>query len=182
MNLLPEKNKILLKKEYFKRVFVTLGFFLIFSVLAAIAVLAPAGVFIFSRKNDFEKESAASAKSADKISGEKSIAEANQINSRLKILENKWSSRDLNVLIKKIIDSKRSAGVKIKLLSYNNGNAAEGSVIAISGEAARRQDLFAFESGLKKEFGEDKVASPISNMIKEKDLIFTLTLKIKNEK
>lgn len=181
MNLLPEKNKILLKKEYFKRVFVTLGIFLIFAVLAAIAVLAPAGVFIFSRKNDFEKESAASAKSADKIGSEKSIAEANQINSRLKILENKWSSRDLNVLIKKIIDSK-SAGVKIKLLSYNNGNAAEGSVIAISGEAARRQDLFAFESGLKKEFGEDKLASPISNMIKEKDLIFTLTLKIKNEK
>lgn len=181
MNLLPEKNKILLKKEYFKRVFVTLGIFLIFAVLAAIAILAPAGVFIFSRKNDFEKESAASAKSADKIGSEKSITEASQINSRLKILENKWSNSDLSILIKKIIDSK-SAGVKIKFLSYNNGNATEGSVIAISGEAARRQDLFAFESGLKKEFGEDKVASPISNMIKEKDLIFTLTLKIKNEK
>lgn len=181
MNLLPEKNKILLKKEYFKRVFVTLGIFLIFAVLAAIAVLAPSGVFIFSRKNDFEKELAAFVKNANKINGEKSIVEVNQINSRLKILENKWSGRDLNALIKKIIDNK-NAGVKIKLLSYNNGNAAEGGIITISGEAARRQDLFTFESGLKKEFGEDKVASPISNMIKEKDLIFTLTLKTKNEK
>ena len=70
--------------------------------------------------------------------------------------------------------------VKITYFSYEKGE--EDGKISLTGKAETRDDLVIFESRLKKELGDNKVVSPVSNLIKEKDLNFSLSLYVQNEK
>ena len=57
----------------------------------------------------------------------------------------------------------------------------EEDKISLYGKAQKRDDLIIFENRLKKEIGDSKVVSPVSNLINEKDFVFSLTLYIQNE-
>lgn len=181
MNFLPEQDKLILKKEYLKRLFVLFSLFVIFVILAAGMILAPVGLVILTRKDDLKKELSAYAKNAEKISGDKSILKVKDLNHRIGLLSNYWSKQNLNTLIMRIVDRKKD-GIQINSFSYENKKGDEINAIIILGKADTRQNLFAFESRLKKEFGEQNVISPISNLVKERDLNFSLTISTKNKK
>jgi len=90
--------------------------------------------------------------------------------------------KGLNLIFKNILDKKNS-GVKITYFSYEKGKEPDGEdKVYLSGKSETRDEFLFFENRLKKELGDGKVISPVSNLINEKDFDFSLVLNIKNEK
>ena len=189
MNLLPEENKILFKKYYLKRLFAVFGV-LIFSIIAAgSVVLMPMHSLILSYKNDLSAELAIYSKKDAELSDSAAALEIKKLNNRLDSLEKMSKTKKLNSVFKNIID-KRNSGVKITFFSYEKGKVSkikdqvsvEEDKIYLNGKTKKREDLIFFENRLKEYLGEEKVVSPVSNLINEKDSVFSLTLYIQNEK
>src|SRR3989344_4703868 len=177
MNLLPEENKILFKKYYLRRLFIVFVFLFFSAVFAGIIVLIPTHLLISSHKNDLSAESAAYLKKEVKSADNAAALEIEKLNNRLDFLE-------------KAVFDKKNSGVKITSFSYEKGNVSkikdkistDDDKISLYGKARKREDLLIFEGQLKKEWGDQKVVSPVSNLINEKDLDFSLILYIQNEK
>ena len=189
MNLLPEENKILFKKYYLRRLFVVFVFLFFSAVFAGIIVLIPTHLLISSHKNDLSAESAAYFKKDAKSTDNATTLEIEKLNNWLDFLEKTENDKKLNVIFKNIFDKKNS-GVKITSFSYEKGNVSkikdkistDDDKISLYGKARKREDLLIFEGQLKKEWGDQKVVSPVSNLINEKGLDFSLILYIQNEK
>jgi hypothetical protein len=83
--------------------------------------------------------------------------------------------------IEKILKIK-NRGVVINFISYSSEAAPKsGPRIQISGIADSRKDLISFVDGLRGVPGFEKVESPVSNLLADKDLEFdiTITLSVK---
>ena len=108
--------------------------------------------------------------------------EIRKLNSRLEFVEKMSKAKGLNLIFKNILD-KKNPGVRITYLSYEKGKEPDGEdKIYLSGKSKTRDEFLVFENKLKKELGDGKVVSPVSNLINEKDFDFSLVLNIKNEK
>lgn len=181
MNLLPEENKILFKKYYLKRLFTVFGI-LIFSVIAAGGViLMPMYSLILSYKSDLNRELAAYSKKDAELADSAVALEIKKLKYRLNFVEKMSQTKELNLVFKNILTQK-NPGVGITYFSYEKSQESSGEGrIYLSGKIGTRDDLLLFESRLKKELGDSKVVSPVSNLIKERDFDFSLILHIKNE-
>ena len=182
MNLLPEENKILFKKYYLKRFFAVFGV-LIFSIIAVGSiVLMPMYSLILSHKSDLKAELAAYLKKDAELADSVAALEIKKLNNRLNFAENYGKDKKLSGIFKNILVQKNS-GIKITFFSYEKGAKQDDKdKVFLSGKAKKRDDLITFESRLKKELRVSEVISPVSNLIKEKDSDFSLTLYIQNEK
>ena len=81
-------------------------------------------------------------------------------------------TKKLNLIFKNILD-KKNLGIKITSFSYEKNKESDGEgKVSLFGKAENRDDLILFESRLKKELGDNKVVSPVSNLINEKDFNF----------
>ena len=182
MNLLPEENKILFKKYYLKRLFTVLGIFIFSIAVAGSIVLTPTYSLILSYKGDLKKDLAAYLKKDAKLADSAAVVEIKKINNRLELMENMEKEKKLNLIIKNILDNKNS-GVRITYFSYEKRKKLEVyDKLSLTGTAKTREDLFVFESRLKKEFGDQNIVSPVSNLINEKDFVFSLVLNLLYEK
>jgi len=189
MNLLPKENKILFKKYYLRKLFVVFSFLIFSAIVAGIIVLIPMHLFILSHKKDLSAESAAYFKKDAKSADNAITLEIEKLNNRLDFLGKAENDKKLNIVFKNIFDKKNS-GVKITSFSYEKGNTSkikdkvsiDDDKISLYGKARKRDDLLLFENQLKKEWGDKKIVSPVSNLINEKDLDFSLVLYIQNEK
>lgn len=189
MNLLPEENKILFKKYYLRRLFVIFGILIFSIVVAGSIILIPMYLFVSSYKSDLSSKLATYLKKDTELADNTAAPEIKKLNNQLVFLAGAENNKKLNTIFKNILDKKNS-GVKITSFSYEKGKTSkikdkistEEDKIFLYGKAQKREDLLLFESQLKKERGDQKVISPISNLIDEKDLDFSLTLYIKNEK
>lgn len=156
---------------------------LIFSMIAAGgAVLTPMYSLILSHKKDLNKELAVYSKKDAELADSAATLEIKKINNRLDFAEKMFKTKKLSLIFKKILDEKNT-GVKITNFSYEKGKEQGGEdKVFLSGMAKKRDDMVFFEDRLKKYWGNGKVVSPISNLINEKDFVFSLTLYIQNEK
>lgn len=182
MNLLPEENKILFKKYYLKRLFAVFAVLIFSIVVVGAVVLIPMYSLILSYKSDLSAELAAYAKKDAELADSAAALEIKKLNNRLDFAEKMSKTKELNSIFQNIF-ARKNQGVKITFFSYEKDKAqgSEGG-IHLSGTAETRDDLLIFESRLKKDWGESKVVSPVSNLINEKDFDFSLILRVKNEK
>ena len=189
MNLLPEENKIAYKKFYLKRLFAVFGSLIFFVAISGIIVLTPGLLLIISYKNEINAEIEARSKKSVKLS-DSLVAEIKKLNDKAKLVEETLKKRMTPGLIFKNIIAEKNNGIKITFLSYEKGAIDAGVKadekneykIMLSGIATKRDDLILFERQLKKEFGESNIISPVSNLISGKNLDFSISLYVKNEK
>lgn len=182
MNLLPEENKILFKKYYLKRLFAVFGVLIFSAIAAGGVILMPMRSFISSHKSDLSAEVAAYGKKDAELADSSAALEIKKLNNRLDFVEKMSKTKELNFIFKNIFASKNQ-GVKITYFSYEKSKESAGEdSVHLSGIAGTRDDLLLFESRLKKDWGESKVVSPVSNLINEKNFNFSLILRVKNEK
>lgn len=182
MNLLPEENKILFKKYYLRKFFTVLGILIFSTIAVGNIVLIPMYSIILSYKSDLSAELAAYLKKDADLAGSASALEIKKLNNRLNFVENYGNDKKLSVIFKDILDQKNS-GIKITFFSYEKSKKqGDKDKVSLSGKAKKRDDLIVFENRLKKELVVGEVVSPVSNLIKDKDSDFSLTLYIQNEK
>ena len=182
MNFLPEENKILFKKYYLRKLLAVFGI-LTFSVVAVgIIILIPMYSLILSYKKDLSRELSVYLKKDAELANSAAALEIKKLNSRLDFVEKMSKAKGLNPVFKNIFD-KKNPGVKITYFSYEKGKEPDGEdKVYLSGKSETRDEFLVFENRLKKELGNGKVVSPVSNLINEKDFDFSLILNIKNEK
>lgn len=191
MNLLPEENKIAYKKFYLKRLFVVFGASVFFMALSVAIVSLPGLLLILSYKNELRTEAEYFSKKDINLKDNLVATEVKNLNDKAKAVESSKNSVSPSTIFKKIIEEKNK-GIKLTFFSYEKKvNLANAKIdtkpdqknenkITISGIAQKRDDLIVLERQLKKQFGEDKVVSPVSNLINDKNLDFSISLYVKN--
>lgn len=181
MNLLPEENKILFKKYYLRKFFAVFGVLFFFIIAAGSAVLIPTYSLVLSYKGDLSRELAYLKKDGESANTAAAL-EIKKLNIRLDSVEKMSKAKKLNLIFKNIFD-KKNTGIRITYFSYEKSKEPGGEdKIYLSGKAETRDELLLFENSLKKEMGDKKVVSPVSNLIREKDFDFSLILNMQNEK
>ena len=68
------------------------------------------------------------------------------------------------------------AGTNVSLTNFQFSNLVTAGKITVSGVASTRQDLAVFRDGVSGDKRFSAVDLPISNLIKDKDLLFTMNI------
>ena len=178
INLIPASAKNSLIKEYWMRA-VTVWFFLgSAAVLLGIFILVPSYVLTNSQVSAY-KDSAESAseKSANYETVSKELERSGKLAAMMKENFALISTSEYITLFRSL----EGDGIEISQISITR---AEKGVepIMISGVADDRQALAAFRDSVVAQEGVSSVDLPLSNLAKDKDIPFEITVTIDNEK
>lgn len=179
INVLPQNEKILLRKEYIKRL-ITLSLF-IFSVLGFLAsfLLMPSYVLSNNKVSTLEIQlKRYNESNTDKTEGSltKIITEINQ---DLAIL-NKDASKPVSFTedVLAVVLSSKPKNIKLANLSYFVNEFGKKN-LEINGQAPDRATLRLFEDTLKANSRVESTNLPASNFTKRTNIDFVLTVVIK---
>ena len=179
INLLPSEQKQLLWRDYHRRVLVVGGF--LFSCLLFVAIVVLATLYFSVGASQQRAENTL-------IKGrvENTVATADQLEQEIKSFSQKLALLNgsgiptpITAVIKSILNHK-IAGVVLNTINYNK-NLDELVNINVAGTAQTRSQFLALVEALRSDPTFKKVDSPVSNLIKESQTDFSLSLEINNE-
>jgi Tfp pilus assembly protein PilN len=172
MNFLPEENKIAIKKEYLRRLFMVASFFIFSSILIGIILLSSTFLLLKGQKEDLERQLSLSQQRLAKSEAKDTVNIVQELNKKISILENGQKNiSEKSAIIKNIISRKPE---KITI----SGFLFDKNKISIQGFSDRRDNMLNFINSLKQEKSFKKVESPISNLLKEKDIEFSISIEL----
>jgi len=179
INLLPKENKIRAKKDFILRLSIVSGVFMTLSILVAIIMLIPITWELYSQ-NKSASNMLSSSQGYLKMSNiDEATLEAETVNFQIDtFFENEKNITEIGGVIKSII-TERPSSVKITAINYKKKLTDNTrNEITIQGQSLNRQDLLGFIEKLKQNPDFFSVASPTSNLLKEFDVNFDITLEI----
>jgi hypothetical protein len=182
IDLLPISAKNTIRKEYRLRVFVVC--FAAVSLIFAVALVSflPTYFSVLSRHEAFlfESQSAELKNRMSQVKEMETIVE--ETNKKINLLQSSSVPRVKDIFLK-ILESKDS-GLIITALSYNSmavsKKGKEDSVspasVSIQGVSSDRATLLAFKDALSRKKEIETVTLPISSLVKDTDLSFSINL------
>jgi len=183
INLLPLQDKNIEKKEILRRFIAVLGLGLSFLLCAEIVFSLILLFFVGSFEKNLSDQVSYEEKLADLKNVESLESEAKRLNEFLVLFnagekETELISGDISDILSVLPSS-----LRINSLLFDKGICADcPSKIAIVGNADTRESLIGFISDLKLEERFREVESPISNLLAEKNVNFSLILDLENGK
>jgi hypothetical protein len=172
MNFLPEEDKIKIKKEYLRRLFVVLGTFSFFVISIGIILLLSYAIFLRDQKYNLERQLAISGERLSRGKIENTILLAEEFNTKISLLDSGQKNIGEKSAFIKIILEEKTDKIKINDFFFDKGK------VLIQGLSENRQNLLSFIDSLRKKKDFKKVESPVSNLIKERDIEFKLTIEL----
>lgn len=168
MNFLPIEKRIEIKKEYLGRFFVVAGICFLFVFLIGIIFLSPLSFLFRNEQENLNKQLSLFEKKIAAGETEDILPNINDLNTKTSSI---LSTRDsqLSSIIEEIINKKTPA-ITISSFTFSEDR------VSITGRSQTRIDLIAFVDSLKKETLFKKIDSPVSSLIKEKDLDFIINI------
>ncbi len=170
--LLPEQHKKKLFKEYRIRLIVVFLFSVSVFFVINTALLFPSYISLESQKSTLELQSDTLSKQIKLKDKDGLTTTMNQIQSDLALA--KPDETRLYAAINAILDQ-TTTNISIISLGYTRGVRAQSS-INIQGVAKDRASLLMFSNNLKKELMFTSVDLPVSNLAKQTDVKFSITL------
>lgn len=170
--LLPEQHKKKLYKEYRLRLIVVVMFFVTSFFVVSVSLLYPSYISLKTEKSTLNVETQRLVDQIEFKNGQGINATIANIKSDLRL------SKPDETLIAQAISAvlnERPGGVYIDTLRYTRGIGAP-STLSLHGTAKDRNALITFSNNLKKELIFSSVDLPISNLAKQADVDFSLTL------
>lgn len=178
-NLLPENLRVDIKKEYFIRKVVLSLIFVIFLQIVFFIFILPSWL-ISSYK---EKEVVAKGEEMNKYLSSLNVASTTSniraINQKLAVIDGALSYPEMVPLIKNIL-SKRTSAIKIVDVVYIS-NGEKSASVSIKGKSETRESLLSFVKSLQDTNLFKSVDLPISNLTKDKNLSFSVEIKIERQ-
>lgn len=172
MNFLPEEDKIKIKKEYLRRLFVVLGTFSFFVISIGIILLLSYVIFLGDQRHNLERQLAISGERLSRGKIENTILLAEEFNTKISLLDSGQKNIGEKSAFIKIILEEKTDKIKINDFFFDKGK------VLIQGLSENRQNLLSFIDSLRKKKDFKKVESPVSNLIKERDIEFKLTIEL----
>lgn len=171
MNFLPEEDKKMIRKECWRRFFVVAGPFSFLAFLIGILLLFPSYVLLKSGESDLVRQVAISEERLKRSQTGEVTPLVKDLNAKISFLEKERKTiEEKNPAIKNILEEKPPE-VKINNLFLDKKR------IVIQGFSSTRSGLLLFIDNLKKK-GFEKTESPIANIIKEKDIEFSINIEL----
>ncbi|OHA16096.1 MAG: hypothetical protein A3H57_02045 [Candidatus Taylorbacteria bacterium RIFCSPLOWO2_02_FULL_43_11] len=178
-NLLPNKDREIVKGEYRRRLFVVSLFFIMGGLLSSLLLLLPSAYVAYEGNNAVRKVLAEYLQKPE-ISSYSSISkEVEATRSQLVAIKSAMTAEaDITSLIKEV-ESKKPKGVEIYAFSWN---FQEGSIsIILSGKALTRTLLQSFETEMKKSEMFSSVDVPRSSYAKADNPQFSMSILINSQ-
>ncbi|AKM84007.1 TPA: hypothetical protein DCZ46_01595 [Candidatus Campbellbacteria bacterium] len=175
-NLLPEKNKKEIRNEFILRLLVVFFVFVFFAITIFIISLVPSYNLSVVKKT-ITLEQVNSLKESAGI--EEDILSASILkneNAKVAVLS-AVDQNSASKIIEKILE-KRPQGVKITDIFYEK-NDAGGIDIVVKGNSSSRNILIGFVEKLELEEDFEKIDFPVSNLVKDESMDFSINIYIK---
>ena len=183
MNLLPIEDQILLKKQYRRKVFVFLGFIVLFLAAANLILIIPAFLFLKTNGENLRNQLEIADQSPVFFRFSDMSRSLERLNSEIEFLEKqKQETRALTPALKKIVNLKTDE-VSINFILFEKkkeSSRTQADKITFRGNADTRSALLQFIKNLEKEESFLEVKSPPSNLLKEKGIDYSLNIFLKN--
>ncbi|OGD68001.1 hypothetical protein A2996_01165 [Candidatus Campbellbacteria bacterium RIFCSPLOWO2_01_FULL_34_15] len=175
-NLLPEKNKKEIRNEFILRLLVVFFVFVFFAITIFIISLVPSYNLSVVKKT-ITLEQVNSLKESAGI--EEDILSASILkneNAKVAVLS-AVDQNSASKIIEKILE-KRPQGVKITDIFYEKNDAGEIDIV-VKGNSSSRNILIGFVEQLELENRFEKVDFPVSNLVKDESMDFSINIYIK---
>lgn len=172
-NLLPEKEKQKLQREYRYRV-VAFGLLCVFvlGIFSFIGLLPP--FFIISAQKNIVQEQKAVAMSHKATEKEKSLlSNVDEVRTRLKLAA-AWLDEPSVSKLLRVVLAKERFGVSLIRIDYHFGSKD----FTVSGNAQSREALVRFKNTLAMSGIFDDIKLPLSDLAKKEDIAFTIQARI----
>ncbi len=170
INLIPYSAKKVVKREYWTRVISVWMFLLTLVSVTFLVELIPLRLLtdLLGKSVSSELSGAISAK--EELSNiEKTVTDTNTLIKKLSVKSNEVHYSDYVDLI----DELSGDSVQVTEMGFVSGNK-----VSLSGVAKDRETLAGFRNSLEASPSFSAVVLPISNLAKDKDISFTLTLNL----
>jgi len=177
INILPDKEKKIILKEYWMRFFTI--FFNLSTLVGALAIflLFPSYFLSELQENMIEDKIEVFNKENIELIDNDTDKAISDINSKLVILNKKEGDYQFSKDILDEILSSRNSGITYSQILFRKEK--EGSSLEINGVAKSRDDLRIFKTTLENNLDYSEVNLPISNFLEKSDLDFTILIKLK---
>ena len=174
-NLLPEERARRLRREYFVRLATIAIVFLVVLTVTASALLLP--VYVYLKDKEREKEAAlAEATQQLFLSDEETLrVRLSGLNKKVTRLQTLEGVPSLSAIVRDVLDVDRS-GITLSGLSLAQATGAKPGTVAITGTAATRDRLRAYQLALLATPFVKAADLPISAYAKDADISFTITV------
>ena len=175
INLLPDEYKKQIRKEYRRRILIVALIFTFLTEIVSVILLVPS-YFISNTKYYSVESHLPKDVLADKTESLKTSDIIKKINDKIDLLRISSAGKaQINKLINSIVVEKYST-IAIRSISYEmRGDTAK---IDVLGVARSRESLLGFVDRLKKDKYFAEVYSPVSNLVKDKDIDFSIQIAI----
>lgn len=172
--LLPEEQKKLVKREYYLRIITTSLFLLLLATILASAFLYPIGI-LSSYKVKVARETLDSGQADEILSGENSLGPVlKTAKDELDMLNQFQPAVSWYLLLGRLINEKPK-GVVINHFDLAKGKTVNELLIKFSGLSDSREALLSLVKNLERQSIFSKIILPVSDLTKNKDIVFSLT-------
>ncbi len=172
MNFLPEENKIIIKKEYFRRISIIIGLLFFFFILTSTIFLFSLFLLLNGQQESFYRQLGFSEQRLARSEAKDIIPLVKDLNDKVFLLESSQKNiAPKSAIVKNILSRKPD---KITLSEF----IFDKNKISIHGFSDTRDNMLGFINSLKEEKSFKKVESPISSLLKEKDIEFSVNIEL----
>lgn len=175
INLIPPAARRAIVREYWVRVISVWMFLVGTGFLVVAALLLPTYVLIRSQIASLTETSSGVAEKV--ATYDSSVAELKRASEQAAILINAGTSSAPFSQYLALIKKSTGPEITIRSIDFSRATIASGAVV-LTGESKTRQALASFRDALESEGTFTKVDLPISNLIKDRDVLFSMQMNI----
>jgi len=174
INLLPPEYRKIIEREFFRRYLVVFGLFFILLACAEIIF----ALVLFSRLDtsllEYGEELSITRKMSDTKKLETLEIKVDELDNLLSNYRETSGKMELfSVAITEILEA---SGSSVEINEFTFGKSGDISKAVIMGNAATRDSLLSFIARLKNKRSFEKVESPVSNLLKNADVNFSISM------
>lgn len=182
VNLLPQDYQKKIKADRLRRLIAAFGFLIFIAIASNIALLLPFQLAAVLQQKELRRELEITKKSSLFAKATDIEEIIGKLNSQVDLFQKQESGRFELAPIMESVLSSRPAGVNIRNFIFEAENQAKNQParISISGWAGNRPALINFIKTNESNRFFSRVGSPISNLLKEQNIDYSLVLELNN--
>lgn len=177
-NLLPENLRKSIVSEYRLRLVVIVIVFIILIQVSFLVFLFPSWLVSFYKEKEFSLQSDEVNKSLSTLDISSTTSFIKSFNTKLGIINDSLDYPKFVPVMDEVL-SKKPTSIRISGIYYSV-NSANSSVLTLEGIGDTRESLVSFSESLRSVKNFKKVDLPISNLAKDKNIDFTISVTIEN--
>lgn len=175
-NLLPNNLKEKVRSEYHLRLFVTIFIFIIIIQISFLIFLSPTWFMSLNKEQEIISQSERANKTLLDAKVETINKQIKSINEKLGIINSKLEYPKVIPVVDEIL-SRKTNSINIKELMYEMSDEKSAKII-LKGTSDTRDSLVNFVKSLEESELLSEVDLPISNLTKDKNIEFSLLMKV----